>query len=212
MKRTLINPLLSALLLFALTISAAVRAQQQQQSQTLSPSQPTGRVAEIEAYVKEVDQYIKANEKSARIFSDISSGTAGGPATWQEFKTEPEREKANTGENLNGNAYVWMRDGKVVGANFTLHSPSRDWVHYVMYYFRSDGTLAKSDSTLNTTYGDITVFRQDYYDSKGILLKGTTHCKDLKTQRSKPCGQYQEEPIPSYKTVSQLPFHNLLRK
>ncbi len=211
MKRTLIN-FLSSTLLLAMLCTAAATVSAQQSSPTLSPSQPTGKVAEIESYVKELDQFIKANENTTRRFADVSDGTQNGQAQWREFKNEQEREGADTGDNLNENAYVWTRDGKLIGANFLFQSPSRDWAHYVMYYFRSDGTLAKSDSTLNTFYGDITVIRQDYYSSKGILLKGTTHCKDLKTQKSKPCGQYQEQPIPSYKNVSQLPFRSLLKK
>jgi hypothetical protein len=183
-----------------------------QQGATLSTSQPTGKVAEIETYVKELDSYVKSNEKSARIFADVSSGTSNEQAKWREFKTEQEREKADTGDNLNENAYVWARDGKVIGANFTFQSPSRDWVNYTMYYFRSDGTLAKSDSTLNTFAGDITVIRQDYYNSNGKLLKGTTHCKDLKTQKFKACGNFQDSPAPLYKTVSELPFYRLWKK
>jgi hypothetical protein len=182
------------------------------QQGSLSTSAATGKIAEIESYVKETDAYIKANEKSARIFADVSSGNEAGPAKWNEFKTEQEREKADTGDNLNENAYAWMRDGKLVGANFTYQSPSRDWVHYVMYYFRADGTLAKSDSTLNTFQGDVTVIRQDFYSSKGVALKGTTHCKDLKTQKAKPCGNYQDQPVPMYKTVNEVPFYGLLKK
>jgi hypothetical protein len=199
-----------ALLLALLALPAIVSAQQG--GATLSPSQPTGKVAEIETYAKGLDQYIKSNEKTARIFADTASGTTGEAAKWREFQTKKEREDADTGENLNENAYVWMRNGKIIGANFTFQSPSRDWVHYVMYYFRNDGTLAKTSSTLNTFMGDITVIRDDYYDSKGTLLKGTTHCKDLKTQRSKPCGNFQEQPTPFYKTVNQLPFYSLLKK
>lgn len=209
MKRTTnMMPCLLALSLAMLLVGASVTAQT---GASLSTSQPTGKVAEIETYVKDLDAYVKRNEKSARIFADTSSGMTDDKAKWQEFKTEQEREATDTGENLNQNAYVWTSGGKIIGANFTLQSPSRDWVHYVMYYFRGDGTLAKSESTLNTFQGDITVIRQDYYNSKGILLKGTTHCKDLKTQRSKPCGEYQEQPIPSYKNIRQLPFYSLLK-
>lgn len=206
MKRTL----KTSLLLLALSALCALAFAQQ--GATLSPSQPTGKVAEIETYVKDLEQYIKANEKSARIFADVASATEAGPDQWREFKTEQEREKAGTGDNLAQNAFLWSRDGKVSAASFTFQSPSGDWVHYVMYYYRPDGTLAKSESTLNTFHGEITVIRQDYYNSKGILLKGTTHCKDLKTQKSKPCGQYQEQPIPSFMSVNKLPFYSLLRK
>jgi hypothetical protein len=205
MKRTL---LISGMMIFVLATLIA-RAQQQGD---LSTSAPTGKVAEIETYAKEIDAFVKSKPQTERIFADTSSGTGNGAASWREFKTEKEREGADTGNNLNANAYVWSRNGKLVGANFTFQSPSRDWVQYVMYYFRGDGTLAKTSSTLNTFQGDITVEREDYYNSKGTFLKGTTHCKDLKTQKTKPCGNYQEQPAPLFQKISQLPFYSLLKK
>ncbi|MBC7911169.1 MAG: hypothetical protein H7Y30_11745 [Pyrinomonadaceae bacterium] len=211
MKRNLLIFCLLISMLATFTLFNAVTAQQQGQSLSTSPA--TGRVAEVETYVTEIDGFVKSNAKTQRIFADVASGAnANAKANWREFKSEQERTAADTGDNLNENAYVWMRDGKIIGANFTFQSPSRDWVHYVMYYFRGDGTLAKSDATLNTFNGDITVVRKDYYDNKGILLKGTTHCKDLKTQRSKPCGNLQEQPAPVYLRVNKLPFYTMLNK
>jgi hypothetical protein len=193
-----------------LATTARLHVIAQQQGATLSTSQPTGKVAEIEAYATEIDAYVKSNPQMERIFADTSSGTKNEAAQWREFKSEKEREGA--GDNLNSNAHVWTRGGKVVGANFTLQSPSRDWVQYVTYYYRGDGTLAKIASTLNTFQGDITVIRDDYYNSKGTFLKGTTHCQDLKTQKVKPCGNFQDQPAPLYQKVSQLPFYSSLKK
>ncbi|MBV9211515.1 MAG: hypothetical protein JOZ52_12835 [Acidobacteria bacterium] len=207
MKRTL---LISCLLTLMLT--AMMTAAQQKQGAQLSTSQPTGKVAEIEAYATEIDAFVKDNEKDVRIFGDTSSGTKLEEAKWHQYKDEKERQAAETGDNLNSTAYVWMRDGKVVGANFMFQSPSRDWMQYVMYYFRDDGTLAKVSSTLNTFQGGITVVRDDYYNSKGKFLKGTTHCQDLKTQLSKPCGDFQDQPAPLFQKVSQLPFYGWLKK
>jgi hypothetical protein len=209
MKRTL---MISCFLISVLVFMGWGDRGSAQQGTSLSTSTATGKIAEIESYVKEVDAYVKANAKSQRIFADVSPGTEAGPAKWGEFKTDKEREAADTGDNLNENAYAWTRDGKLVGANFTFQSPSRDWVHYVMYYFRPDGTLAKSDATLNTFQGDVTVIRQDFYSAKGVALKGTTHCKDLKTQKAKPCGNYQDQLVPLYKTVNEVPFYGLLKK
>ncbi len=209
MKRTL---MLSCFLVSMLALINWGDRTTAQQGAPLSTSAATGKIAEIESYVKEVDAYVKANAQSQRIFADVSSGTEAGAAKWSEFKTDKEREAADTGDNLNENAYAWTRDGKLVGANFTFQSPSRDWVNYVMYYFRPDGTLAKSDSTLNTFQGEITVIRQDFYSAKGVALKGTTHCKDLKSQKPKPCGNYNDQPAPLYKTVNEVPFYGLLKK
>ena len=208
MKRILIATCLFALTLVLLAGGNLATAQD---GASLSTSQPKGRVADIEAYAADIDKYVKSNVKTERIFANVASPTKHETSDWIEFKTEDERKKADTGDNLDESAFVWTRDGKVIGANFTFQSPSRDWAQFVMYYFRGDGSLAKSDSTLNTFNGGITVLRQDYYDSKGILLKGTTHCKDLKTQQPKPCGDFQDRPAPFYKKVSELPFYRLLK-
>ncbi|MBV9956922.1 MAG: hypothetical protein JO360_00820 [Acidobacteria bacterium] len=209
MKRTLMIFGLMIFVLMPLVVHA-----QQQQSPSLSTSQPTGKVAEIEVYSKEIDAYVKSNEGSARIFAadDSSAASNTGEVHWRTFKSEQELQAADPSNNLNSSAYVWLRDGKVVGASFTLQSASRDWVQYVMYYFRRDGTVAKISSTLNTFRGSITVKREDYYNSKGTFLKGTTHCNDLKTQQAKPCGNYEEMPAPLYQKVSLLPFYNLLKQ
>jgi hypothetical protein len=210
MKQTLLSYALMSLMLAMPVTRASMTIAQQGAS--LSTSQPTGKVAEIEAYAGEIDGYVKSNPQSERIFADTSSATKNEAPRWREFKSEKERAGADAGDNLNSNAYVWTHNGKIIGANFTLQSPSRDWVQYVMYYFRGDGTLAKTSSTLNTFQGDITVIREDYYNAKGTFLKGTTQCHDLKTQRVKPCGNFQEQPAPLYQKVSQLPFYGMLKK
>lgn len=209
MKRNLIITGLIALTLVSFNFRNGVTAQE---GSSLSTSLPTGRVAEIEAYAIDIDKFVKGSLKTERIFANVAPGTSTASAEWREFKTEEERKKADTGDNLNESAFVWLRDGKVIGANFTFQSPSRDWAQFVMYYFRGDGTLAKADSTLNTFNGGITVLRQDYYDRKGMLLKGTNHCKDLKTQQPKPCGDFQDKPPAFYGAVNQLPFYRFLKK
>ena len=182
-----------------------------QDGAALTTSQPKGRVADIEAYANEIDKYVKSAQAKERIFGDIASGTDNSAAQWREFKTEDERKNAKSDDSLYQSANVWVAAGKVIGASFTFSSPSGDWAQFVMYYFRINGTLAKSSSTLNTFNGGITVLRQDYYDSKGMLLKGTTHCKDLKTQQPRPCGEFEDKPAPVYKSVRQLPFYGLLK-
>ena len=209
MKRILV---MSGLFAVAIALLVASNSAIAQDGASLSTSQPKGRVADIEAYANDIDAYVKSNATRERIFANIASGTKNAAAQWSEFKTDEERKRADTGDNLNESAYVWTRDGKVIGTNFTFQSPSRDWAQFVMYYFRVNSTLAKSTSTLNTFNGGITVIRQDYYDSKGMLLKGTTHCKDLKTQQPRPCGDFEDKPAPLYKSVNQLPFYGLLRK
>ena len=167
-------------------------------------------VASIDAYSKSVDQFIKRNQRAARIFANVAKDGEA-KDLWREFKTEQARDKADTGDNLNENAYVWFRNGKLVGANFTFQSPSRDWAHFVMYYYREDGTLAKIESTLNTFYGNVTIKRATYYSTDGTALHTTRRYLDLNTQKPiKPKGDFFDEPTPIYPKITDLPFHHLL--
>src|SRR5436190_19551210 len=61
-----------------------------------------------------------------RIFANVAPGIERVPDDWRRFKSEEKRDAAETGDNLNENAYVWTKDGKIIGANFTFQSPSRD--------------------------------------------------------------------------------------
>lgn len=169
--------------------------------------------ARIEAYCQELDAYAKNNPKLGRIFADVSSEGENQKSPWREFESEAEREKADTGDNLNENAIVWSKDGAVVLVSCTFQSPSRDWAHFVSYYFRADGTLAKARARLNTFYGEMTVIRERLYDSKGKLLSSSQQFLDLKTQKKKkPGAEFQDDSFPLYRTVRALPFYALLGK
>jgi hypothetical protein len=151
--------------------------------------------------------------KLGRIFADVSSDGENQKSQWREFESEAEREKADTGDNLNENAVVWSKDGAVVLASCTFQSPSRDWAHFVSYYFRADGTLAKVRARLNTFYGEMTVIRKRFYNPKGKLLSSSQQFLDLKTQKKKkPGAEFQDDSFPLYRTVRALPFYPMLGK
>lgn len=209
MLRTLQTLFMLALLFALAPVHAATAQDDATRPAGLKPQ--SAPIAAIEAYSKSVDQFIKLHKKTARIFGNVASGNEAGKDRWREFKNEKAREKADTGDNLNENAYVWSRNGKLVGANFTFQSPSRDWAHFVMYYYREDGTLAKIESTLNTFYGNVTIKRATYYAPNGTALRATTRYLDLNTQKPiKPKQEFFDEPTPIYPKVSDLPFHHLL--
>ncbi len=173
----------------------------------------TKTVAQIDKYSKTVSSLMK--RMKPKIFADVSDGKT---PKWKEFKTEKMRDSADTGENLNENAYVWMKDGKIVSTTFTFQSPSRDWSHFVTYYFRPDETLAKAESLLNTFYGNVTVERNYYFDSKGKNLKQNAKYLDLNTQ--KPMNlieriksqEFIDEKVKFFNTTSKLPFIRLVNR
>ena len=109
-------------------------------------------------------------------------------------------------------AYVWRERGRLVAANFTFTSGSGDWVHYIDYYFRPDGSLAKIDADLNTFYGHLTALRTLYFNKSGKLLRKISHFYSMSDKKSiKPNEEFTDEKIYIYKKVSQLPFASLLK-
>jgi hypothetical protein len=171
-----------------------------------SLAQSKSAVTEIESFTTKVDRFVKSKKKY-RVFADVSSEDDES-AKWKEFKNN----KALEGVTWYQAANVFTQDGKVATAKFTFTSPSGDWYHFIDYYFRIDGSLAKIHARLNTFYGNISVVRNRYYDSTGQLIKSTKRFQDVKTDKliKKVPGGYIDEPIPFYKTVPALPFHKFL--
>src|SRR6185295_2179198 len=88
-------------------------------------------VADIQAYCKKVDRFIKTNPTSRRVFTNTPSTAEQAPESWRQFRIE-EHHGRDTRNNLAENASVWLSKGKVVGASFTFQQESRDWVQYAM--------------------------------------------------------------------------------
>jgi hypothetical protein len=166
-------------------------------------------LAAIASYSKSIDQFTKRNAKKRRIFG-IIPGEEDKPDKWAEFKYVRQAVQANLFDSV----YAWLKDGKVVAAQFSFTSSSGDWYHYVNYYFRADGTLARIHAQLNTFSGPdggISVVRDKFYSSSGKLLHTATRYLDLKSQKPRPRGDFMDQPIPDYKSVRDLPFLKLLR-
>lgn len=188
----------SLLILTALTIGQEQNA----------AAQPKTELTAITAYTKSIDQFTKRNSGKRRIFG-IIPGEEDKPDKWAEFKTIAQEVQAN----LFDSAHVWRRDGKVVAAKFSFTSSSGDWYHYVDYYFRADGTLARTHAQLNTFSGPdggISIVRDKFYSSSGKLLHTATRYLDLKSQQPRKRGEFMDQPIPVYQTVRDLPFTKLL--
>ena len=178
------------------------------QEQKAAAPQKTELTA-IDSYAKSIDQFTERNAKKRRIFG-IVPGEEDKPDKWAEFKYVRQAVQAN----LHDSAYVWLKDGTVVAAQFSLTSSSGDWYHYVNYYFRADGTLAKIHAQLNTFAspdGGISVVRDKSYSSSGKLLRTDTQYLDLKSQKPRKRGEFMDQPITVYQTARDLPFTKLLR-
>ena len=177
-----------------------------QKQKTAAPQKEA--LTAIASYAKSVDQFTKRNAGRRRIFG-IVPGEEDKTDKWAEFKYVRQAVQAN----LHDSAYVWLKGGKVVAAQFSLTSSSGDWYHYVNYYFRADGTLAKINAQLNTFAnpdGGISVVRDKFYSSSGTLLHTATRYRDLKSQKPRKRGDFMDQPIPVYQTARDLPFTKLL--
>ncbi len=171
----------------------------------------SSQVRAINSYAKQIDQFINRNPKARRIFGDVSSAMEDGPSRWQAFRSVAARNKAADANSMNESAYVWLKGGKVVRVDLELTSPSGDWVHFVTYYFRDDGSTAKVRAQLNTFYGNFTLRREQYHNAAGKLIHSTARYFNLFTKKPiKPKEDLPEFPIPNFLKVQDLPFHSLL--
>ena len=184
--------LFSVLCVSALWFPVAVKAQ--------------ATVTAINSYTREIDRYIKT-QKQGRIFAEVLPETEGGPTKWQEFKTEKALEDVNTVTT----AELWSRENKIVRADFMFTSQSGDWAHFITYYFRDDGSLAKLEGQLNTFYGDVSIVRDQYFNARGKVLHSTKKFLDLQTQKpKKPPRDFYDNPVTLFRRASSFPFHKLL--
>lgn len=166
----------------------------------------TSTPAAINSYAKQVDRFSRSHQP--RIFGRIVSETTN-QDQWRKFASKNELESAEE-QGVVEAANVWVDSGKVVKASFTLTSQSGDWMHYIQYYFRKDGTLAKVHSRLNTFYGNLTVVREKLYDTRGGLLRSTTLFRDLHTQKPTKRRSFDDRPFSTYLRTRDLPFSHLL--
>lgn len=159
----------------------------------------------IDSYAQQIDRYVKRHPK--RIFANVVSETDEADH-WREFKTVAKLENSET--MFDERAQVWQKAGKVVAVQFTFSSQSGDWVHYVNYYFRADGTIAKIHARLNTFHGNLSVIRDKFYDAGGRLLQTSTRYLDLNSQKPTKSRDFMDAEIPLYLKARELPFYKLL--
>jgi hypothetical protein len=166
-------------------------------------TKPKPEVVQINTYAAGIDRFMKVNK--LRAFGDTSQEET---SNWKLFRTKKALDDA---EDIYEKALVWTRSGKVVGVTFTLSSPSGDWAHFVTYYFRDDGSLAKIHAEINTFYGEVSIIRDQWYDSSAKQIEATRKVLDLNTRKpKKPSGDFMDQEVVVYKRVSDLPFSKLL--
>ncbi|HVF46748.1 MAG TPA: hypothetical protein VNA17_04210 [Pyrinomonadaceae bacterium] len=169
----------------------------------------------IDAYVKTVDAIRRKRKTAELIFAD-TSGPTDETEKWRKFPSERALERLRKQSETYSIAYNWLNGGKIVASNFTLFSPSGDWVKYVYHYFRADGTLARVESDYRTFNGDFMVVRSRYFDRMGKQIHQTAKFLDLKTRKPKDASAGvmgdDADATDFYASVEKLPFAHLLKK
>jgi hypothetical protein len=189
-------------------------------ARTPSPRGParTAGVAAIEAYCKALDGFKK--RRPARVFGNVAAWDQSGltlsepTPEWREFESRRARQSAATGDNLYDVADVWVKDGKVVAADFEYGSPSGDWSQLVTYYYREDGTLAKTRNTFASFHIRGRIVKEIIYGADGKRLQTRLRCFELGENgrgRKKRCsGDYSTYDAGVYARVQSLPLYALL--
>jgi len=174
-----------------------------------------GDVKSIDAYVKTVDAILRKRKSAELIFAD-TSGPGDEAEKWRKFSSERALERFRARSETYSIAYNWRNGGKIVASNFTLFSPSGDWVKYVYHHFRADGTLARVESDYRTFNGDFMVVRRRYFDRAGKQIHQTAKFLDLKTRKPKDASAGvmgdDADDTDFYASVEKLPFAHLLKK
>lgn len=172
-------------------------------------------VKSIDAYAATIKAFTAKRSTPKLVFADVSDAETEQPSKYQKFASEKALEKHRDKSEVYSIAYVWKKAGKTVAANFTLSSPSGDWVKYNLHVFRADGTLAMVESDYRTFMGDFVVIRKRYFDIAGKEIHKTVKIQDLKTRKPKkaPDGVMGDDAdeVDYYLTTAALPFADILK-
>lgn len=176
----------------------------------------SNEIKQIDRYVKNVNSITRKQKEPSLIFADISQTAK---AKWRKFASSKSLEKFR---NDKAETYTisnnWTIRRKIIISVFTLFSESGDWVHYIYYYFRQNGTLAKIESEYRTFYGHFAALQNFYFNEKGKNIKKTIKYRDLETGKRKKVDKNDLADnsnlfeIDFYRKTSNLPFAFLLGK
>jgi hypothetical protein len=172
--------------------------------------------ASIDGLCDPLTKYAQRSKNVPAIFADVSDPQTDKKARWLRVKDKDELDRRAKNAGLYTQAFVWRQErGTFVSIFFT--SPSGDWGEYVDHCFRQDGSLARSEATLNTfnAYREdepdapVSRIRTRYFDSAGRLIRSRKRVVDIKTRKPlKVAFDDQEETI--FRSVEKLPFAGLL--
>lgn len=182
-------------------------------------------VASIKAYARSLDTFAKRNPNRAHILANVLYPNQetypiprDAPRYWKEFPTRKAREAEQNFSEAYDGAQVWRRNGKVVLVQIAPNQNHSGDELVFAYYFREDGSLAKTRSKFFDYGLDGDVVKEVIYDVKGTVLDTRMQCvqtNDLPRPRIVNCSKASSsftDDAPLYKKVEELPFNDLLNE
>jgi len=172
----------------------------------------------IERACKAACNYTAKHFAAGLIVADVSEEVLPktGQGAWKIFKTSKEMEGAGAEGAPNTQARVWVAPGGVTYVDMFFQSDSGDWAHFVDYCYRSDGTLARTESTYNTFLSEdqdgVSRVRKRDYDATGKVLRSKQRVLNLQTKKPAPKARFPDEPEPLFPKLEELPFWNVVRE
>jgi hypothetical protein len=181
----------------------------------------TDSVVEIDSFCNKASAFAADKGNTVRIFGDISDARdSSSREKWREFKNIKELEGTYDKQPAYTQAYSWAnKDFTYVSMFFT--SPSGDWTHYVEYCLRSDGTLARSESRLNTFSGYdfernrsvlIRRIRTKHFAQSGSEIRSQSQIIDVETKKAVPTTQFADQDEPIFRNIQNFPFYPLFKR
>jgi|GEM_PF-3466755 len=168
---------------------------------------------------KAIDESLKANKLTCLyLFEAESDGTP----SWKKFENEEDGQKFfPKGSFKSAKAYF---DGpQLVYVYYELKSPTKEWVQYLRYYFRPDGSLLRTNSDFRR-FGAyekekgmeqeflVKVLRDKYYSATGKnLKKSQARFFNMSTGQELRKVVFIDGPWPLFVKTQELPFYNLIK-
>ncbi len=181
-----------------------------------STAKKTGQIRES---CSNIDLQIKNNSLVTLYFAVLAGAQ---PDAWTEFHSLAELEAACS-KGFSRKATVYSKDSNILLAALEAKGPAKEWVHYLKYYFRDDGSLEKihSDFRRFGAYqrdkGDeqqflVKVIRDRYYDSTGKCIKKSgPRFFNTSTGREMTDVVFKDVSWPVYSNREKLPFYALIQ-
>jgi hypothetical protein len=143
--------------------------------------------------------------------------TPGAGAIWREYGDSKELETAIRKSEIPQKARVWRGKDGLTAIQMVENPISGDWSQAVDYCFRSDGVLARMESTLITfdTADDIGEgverLRVRYFDTKG---REFAHREEVRNAKSRQPAKrvFEDKTETIYRAIRDMPFSELLGK